>query len=134
MSTWGLGEVGADRGSREARACDLTFGAPLHILSDAFGPREASCVATVDDALAVLASAGPLRFGADGRERAEWAHALECAATAKFDRTADAVETARAALRAYARSVGVLATLRGVGRCEGGLACLEGAGQPAMPG
>jgi hypothetical protein len=126
MSALGLGEVGTGKGSREARACDLTFGAPLHILSDAFGPHGAFCVATVDEALAVLTSAGPLRFGADGHERAEWAHALECAATAKFDRTTDAVEAARAALRAYARSVDILATLRGVGRGEGGLTCLEG--------
>ena len=113
MGAWGLGEANPGRVGQGAAGRGLAFGAPLHVRSNAFGDRETRRVETVDDARAVLSGAGPLRFGADGRERAEWALALECAASAKFDRTPDAVEAARAALRAYARSVGILV---GVGR------------------
>ncbi len=90
----------------------LAFAAPLHVRADPTGQGEAVTVAGIDDALAALCAAGPLRYGACGPERAEWSEAFERAAGAKFDRTPEAVETARRAFRAYAAAVGILITVR----------------------
>lgn len=106
------GTARRDEGSGAARADTLAFTAPLHVRIPAERPEDLAAVACIDDALAALSLAGPLRFGPDGRERIEWALALEEAAAAKFARTPAAAEAARRAFRAYAASTGILVTIR----------------------
>ncbi len=88
----------------------LAFGAPLVIRDP--GCDELVTVHSVDEALAILARAGPLRLGEDGVERSDWSHALDCVTSAKFEATPDCVEAARVAFRLYAEAVGVLVSLR----------------------
>jgi hypothetical protein len=106
------GTARRDDGSGAARADVLAFAAPLHVRVPAERPEDLAAIACVDDALAALSAAGPLRFGTDGQERIEWSVALEEAAAAKFERTPAAAEAARRAFRAYAASIGILVTVR----------------------
>lgn len=106
-----------DRKTRHAAAPafgadGFVFAAPLTVRVHPARADDTLTVACIDDALAALGVAGDLRYGADGRERPEWSEALDCAAGAKFDRTAQSVEAARRAFRAYASAAGILVTIR----------------------
>ncbi len=91
----------------------LTFGAPVHILAPLAAGPSVESIGNVDDALAILqvARSKKLCFAGDGGERPEWTTALDKAASAKFEPTAENAEAARSAFRAFAQAIGALATI-----------------------
>ena len=91
----------------------LAFGAPVYISGPLSERGEIVAVIDVDGALTLLQAARlrSLCFGDDGSERLQWTWALDRAASAKFDPTAEAVEAARTAFRTLAKTIGALARI-----------------------